>query len=190
MRSNTVIGIVVGILLGLFCATLLLLLTNDWLALLVVPVIGPPILGAVIGAYLLRKCSPLSWWYLPVVIVLGILLINAPQQYVHWRLTSLANELPVYPGATLVHRHVVERCSDNSAPWVSLEYRVDAGTSTVKAYMDQEFNRTWKKDALSTENGYRSKYRSPSGNELVLLLQTRPNSFELYLEVYEFCGRR
>ena len=190
MRSNTAIGVALGIVLGLFVDALMLLLMNEWLVILIVPIILPPIIGVVLGILLMRRLPTLNWLYLFGVIVAGYFLINAPYQFVHWRLVTMADALPVYPGAELTSRLVIEGCSDNSAPWVSSKYRVSAPADKVREYMAQEFGRIWRKDTSSEGTYYENTFYSPSGNQRVVIHADSDSDLEVYLQVYEFCGKR
>ena len=185
MRSNTVIGIVLGIVVGLFVDALMLLFINEWLVVLIWPLILPLAIGIVLGMLAMKKLPTLSWWYLIGVIGVGYFLIGAPNKLVHWQLVSTADALPVYPGAELTKRMVIEGCSDNSAPWVSSTYRVNAPADKVREYMNQEFSRTWRKDA-----GFGDTFYSQSGTERVVIHADQDSTLQIYLEVLKFCGKR
>jgi hypothetical protein len=176
---------VLGIVIGLLVDALMLLFLNEWLAILIVPILLPIIIGIVLGILVMRKLPTLSWWYLIGVIVVGYFLIGAPSKLVHWRLVTMADALPVYPGAELTSRLVIEGCSDNSAPWVSSKYRVNAPADKVREYMMQEFGRTWRKDT-----GFGDTFYSPSGTQRVVVHADSDSTLEIYMEVFEFCGKR
>ncbi len=184
------IGIALGIVVGLFVDALMLLLLNGWLAIAIWPVILPVIIGIALGIFFLRNLPALSWWYLMGVIVLGFFLVSAPSKFVHWRLVTMADALPLYPGAKLTNRLVEEACSDNSAPWVSSKYLVDAPADTVREYMTQEFSRTWRKNTSSQGTYYENTFYSPSGNQRVVIHADSEFALEINLDVYEFCGKR
>lgn len=189
MRSNTAIGIALGIVVGLFIDVLLLLLVNGWLIISIPHMLFPLIAGVIAGIFSMRKLPHLSWWYLAVILVLGFVLMSAPQKLIHARLVSLADALPLYPGAELTDRMVIEGCSDNDAPWVRSIYQVNVPSATAIDYVTQQLRKTWKADPKFENPDDVNIFFSLSGKQKVIVEYDSDSTYRVYMDVYEFCGR-